>query len=109
MTTPQSMEERFDEQILNRRFKSEAELFLVPKMDNSCKIWAVERRTPEVLDFIRAEKELSKQEGAKITSQDVGMLRQWLNEDRITDTEKMVKNEDIIYWIEAACNPQHHA
>ena len=29
----------------------------------------------------------------------VGMLRQWLNEDRITDTSKMVTNEDIEYWL----------
>ena len=28
-----------------------------------------------------------------------GMLRQWLNEDRITDTTKMVTNEDIEYWL----------
>ena len=25
----------------------------------------------------------------------IGMLRQWLNEDRITDTKKMVTNKDI--------------
>lgn len=27
--------------------------------------------------------------------QNIGMLRQWLNEDRITDTNKMVTNEEI--------------
>ncbi len=26
----------------------------------------------------------------------VGMLRQWLNEDRITDSKKMVTNEQIL-------------
>lgn len=29
----------------------------------------------------------------------IGMLRQWLNEDRITDTSKMVTNDDIKYWL----------
>ena len=28
-----------------------------------------------------------------------GFLRQWLNEDRITDPEKMVTNEDIESWL----------
>lgn len=30
----------------------------------------------------------------------VGMLRQWLNEDRITDPKKMVTNEEIKKWLE---------
>ena len=29
----------------------------------------------------------------------VGMLRQWLNEDCITDYKKMITNEDIIHWL----------
>ena len=29
----------------------------------------------------------------------VGMLRQWLNEERITDPQKMVTNEDLLYWL----------
>jgi len=29
----------------------------------------------------------------------VGLLRQWLNEDRITDPKKMVRNEDIEHWL----------
>lgn len=28
----------------------------------------------------------------------IGMLRQWLNEDRIDDPKKMVTNKDIKYW-----------
>jgi hypothetical protein len=31
----------------------------------------------------------------------VGYLRQWLNEDRITDPKKMVSNEDILSWFNA--------
>lgn len=30
----------------------------------------------------------------------IGMLRQWLNEDRIKDGSKMVSNEDIHDWID---------
>jgi hypothetical protein len=29
----------------------------------------------------------------------IGMMRQWLNEDRITDPKKMITSEDLIYWI----------
>ncbi len=29
----------------------------------------------------------------------IGALRQWLNEDRITDIKKMVTNEEILVWI----------
>lgn len=31
--------------------------------------------------------------------QNIGMLRQWLNEDRITDISRMVTNEDILMWL----------
>lgn len=30
----------------------------------------------------------------------IGMLRQWLNEDIITDPKKMVTNEEIKYWLD---------
>jgi len=29
----------------------------------------------------------------------IGFLRQWLNEDRIKDPKNLVTNEDIIYWL----------
>ena len=29
----------------------------------------------------------------------IGMLRQWLNEDRITDIDKLITSEDIKHWI----------
>lgn len=32
--------------------------------------------------------------------QHISNLRQWLNEDRITNPNKMVSNEDILYWLE---------
>ncbi len=31
--------------------------------------------------------------------QRVGMLRQWLNEDVITDPSKLVENEDLLKWL----------
>lgn len=31
--------------------------------------------------------------------ENIGMLRQWLNEDRITDTKRLVSNDDIKHWI----------
>ena len=33
-------------------------------------------------------------------TENIGFLRQWLNEDRIDDTKKMVSNEDIIRFLE---------
>ena len=45
----------------------------------------------------------AKEEGKKIgqgeVQNNVGFLRQWLNEDRITDSSKMITNEDIEHWI----------
>lgn len=29
----------------------------------------------------------------------ISMLRQWLNEDRISDPKKMITNADIKYWL----------
>jgi hypothetical protein len=29
----------------------------------------------------------------------IGFLRQWLNEDRITEPKKMVTNEELKYWL----------
>lgn len=35
----------------------------------------------------------------KTTERNISFLRQWLNEDRITDPNKMVSNEDIKRWL----------
>lgn len=35
----------------------------------------------------------------QLMKRNIGMLRQWLNEDRITDPKKMVTNEEIEYWL----------
>lgn len=43
---------------------------------------------------------ISNEEKKETWETKVGMLRQWLNEDRITDPQKMVTNEQIIKWLE---------
>ena len=49
--------------------------------------------------FILSKYEHGKADGIKESNIKIGMLRQWLNEDRITDPKKMVTNEDIKHWI----------
>ena len=36
----------------------------------------------------------------KTTELAIGMLRQWLNEERITDSKKMVTDWEIKHWLE---------
>lgn len=50
----------------------------------------------ETLDAIR-EKVI--QETIKEIKTNIGLLRQWLNEDRITDLKKIVSNEDLERWL----------
>lgn len=45
------------------------------------------------------QRESEKSEEVKTTHLKIGMLRQWLNEDRITDTSKMVSSDEITYWL----------
>lgn len=49
----------------------------------------------KLLSFIEQEKQRVKDEVLK----NVGMLRQWLNEDHITEPGKMVTNEQILMWL----------
>jgi hypothetical protein len=35
-----------------------------------------------------------------VTDRNIGMLRQWLNEDRIDDFKKMITNDDIKFWLD---------
>lgn len=44
-------------------------------------------------------REQAYREGQKEALKNVGMLRQWLNEDRITDVNKMVTNEEIKHFL----------
>ena len=41
------------------------------------------------------QKEAEKQELIK----NISMLRQWLNEDRITDVQKIVSSDDLLHWL----------
>ena len=38
-------------------------------------------------------------ENIQTNTKNIGMLRQWLNEDRITEPKKMITNEQIIDWL----------
>lgn len=42
---------------------------------------------------------MTKQTMSEELSLKIGFLRQWLNEDRISDPKKLVTNEDILHWI----------
>ena len=53
-------------------------------------------KTKTILISLLQEKE---KETLKRLEERVGMLRQWLNEDRITDPEKLITNYDIKYWL----------
>lgn len=56
--------------------------------------WKWSDHGKEILfDFIRKIR-------AEAVRENVGMLRQWLNEDRIIDPKKMVTNEDLLHWLE---------
>ena len=35
----------------------------------------------------------------KINKRNIGMLRQWLNEDRITDPNKMETDKQLEFWL----------
>ena len=39
----------------------------------------------------------------------IGMLRQWLNEERIKDGERFVTNEDIMYWLDLITKEEYQA
>lgn len=38
-------------------------------------------------------------DGIRHGHRNVGMLRQWLNEDRISDPKRMVTNADLLHWL----------
>jgi hypothetical protein len=53
----------------------------------------------DLKDFIRSLLTHQREEMIAQLKQDIGMLRQWLNEDRITDSNRMVTNKEIAMWI----------
>lgn len=60
---------------------------------------------PEDLkSFIRSLLHKQKEQQQLVTNinllkQNIGLLRQWLNEDRITDPNKFVTNEELLHWL----------
>ena len=55
-----------------------------------------------ITDFLKSfnKENTLEQTTYQTTSISINMLRQWLNEDRITDPNRMVTNQDIIRWLE---------
>lgn len=53
----------------------------------------------KIADFFLSilHRELENRE--KEIEKNIGMMRQWLNEDRITDPKKMVTNEELKHWL----------
>ena len=43
---------------------------------------------------------LTKTQSKTMNMHNINMLRQWLNEDRIDDPDKMVTNEQLLTWLE---------
>lgn len=63
---------------------------------------AIEAERARLKDEALKQYGLGQQEGIAFEREkvrkDVGMLRQWLNEDRITLPENMVSDEEILSW-----------
>ena len=55
------------------------------------------------LFILKTRQEAREEERFKIYDR-VGFLRQWLNEDRITDPKKTVTTKDIIHWLKEEIN-----
>ena len=53
--------------------------------------------------ILKTRQEAREEERFKIYDR-VGFLRQWLNEDRITDPKKTVTTKDIIHWLKEEIN-----
>lgn len=54
------------------------------------------RKTEDFVERLLTSATIKAKEQQK---KNIGMMRQWLNEDRITDVKKMVSNEDLAYWL----------
>ena len=50
----------------------------------------------KAIDIIVSQRE---KEIADEVKKKVGLMRQWLNEDRITDNNKMVTSEELLHWL----------
>ena len=64
---------------------------------NGSSRWLVSPDTVE--RFIEGIKQNAMEKEREKLELNIGMLRQWLNEDRITDIDKLITSEDIKHWI----------
>lgn len=51
------------------------------------------------IELLQQERQREREKMIEQININIGMLRQWLNEDRITDNKKMVTNEQIKNWL----------
>jgi hypothetical protein len=59
----------------------------------------MEWHAKEWSEFIRKVRCDAKEEQREEIRGRIGLLRQWLNEDRITDIDRMVDNQEIELWL----------
>lgn len=52
-----------------------------------------------VLSHFKKELTQAKEAEREAITRNIGMLRQWLNEDRIKDADRFVTNDDIKLWL----------
>ncbi len=61
---------------------------------------AVYKETREYIkSFIRSQRQLARKELLEELEKRIGMMRQWINEDRITDPSKSITNQQIKKWL----------
>lgn len=58
-------------------------------------------RLDEAMDAVQAHNARTQESNPDIDLA-IGLMRQWLNEDRITDPKKLVTNEDLHVWLDRA-------
>ena len=55
--------------------------------------------TRDLINFVKSQiKQAEEREQKRIFSK-IGFMRQWLNEDRIKDPERMVTSEQLLSWL----------
>ncbi len=86
MRTEKEMREEYEE-----RFCSDNMSEFISDKKDGCRAYA-----DDILEWFIS---LWKEDRARI-SRHVGMMRQWLNEDRITEPGRMVTNADLLHWLE---------
>lgn len=62
--------------------------------------YASHETTEELVNLIQSERRAEREYVLQQIDSKIGFLRQWLNEDRVTDPRKLVKSEQISNWLE---------